>query len=261
MLTIGAFARLGQVSPRMLRHYDETGLLVPAVVDARTGYRFYDVGQLARLHRLLALRDLGFGLDQIGALLRDEVSTEELRGMLRLRQAEQSQQVADEQARLLRVEAHLRSLERSTAMSTLDVVVKTTDPVRVLAESAVAAGFGHDNMSPVFERVVPAVLARLDGAQPGIMIAWYEEPADDGSVVVHAGFDVGSQRVAGAVDLPPIRVASVLHRGGMEDIESVYEELVRCVADGGYEQTGYSRELYHRWDDESKVTELQLPIR
>ena len=32
-------------------------------------------------------------------------------------------------------------------------------------------------------------------------------------------------------------------------------------APGGYEQAGYSRELYHRWDDESKVTELQLPIR
>ena len=59
MFTIGEFARLGQVSPRMLRHYDETGLLRPTRVDPQTGYRLYDVGELGRLHRLLALRDLG----------------------------------------------------------------------------------------------------------------------------------------------------------------------------------------------------------
>jgi DNA-binding transcriptional MerR regulator len=60
MLNIGEFARLGQVSPRMLRYYDRFGLLVPDRVDPDTGYRSYGVGQLVRLHRLLALRDLGF---------------------------------------------------------------------------------------------------------------------------------------------------------------------------------------------------------
>jgi DNA-binding transcriptional MerR regulator len=69
MLTISEFARLGQVSPRMLRHYGETGLLEPAQIDARTGYRFYDVAQLARLRRLVALRELGFSLEQIRPIL------------------------------------------------------------------------------------------------------------------------------------------------------------------------------------------------
>ena len=59
MLSIGDFARLGQVSPRMLRHYDEIGLLSPDRVDPATGYRYYAAHQLARLHRLVALRDLG----------------------------------------------------------------------------------------------------------------------------------------------------------------------------------------------------------
>jgi DNA-binding transcriptional MerR regulator len=88
MLTIGEFARLGQVSPRMLRHYDELGLLRPERVDQATGYRFHEVAQLARLHRLLALRDLGFGLDQIDQLLDENLPPEQLRGMLRLRQAQ-----------------------------------------------------------------------------------------------------------------------------------------------------------------------------
>jgi len=83
MLTISEFARLGQVSPRMLRHYDETGLLAPAKVDPQTGYRSYDVAQLGRLHRLVALRELGFNLEQIRPILEEELPAGELRGMLR----------------------------------------------------------------------------------------------------------------------------------------------------------------------------------
>ena len=46
MLNIGDFARVGQVSPRMLRHYDETLLLKPNRVDRQTGYWSYEVAQL-----------------------------------------------------------------------------------------------------------------------------------------------------------------------------------------------------------------------
>src|SRR2546421_3378412 len=135
MLTIGDFARLGRVSPRMLRHYDELGLLRPQQVDASTGYRFYAVAQLTRLHRLVALRDLGFGLDQIGAVLDGDLPVDELRGMLRMRQAQIDQTVSDEQARLRRVEARLRALERSTDLELQDVVLKQAQPLRVAGAS------------------------------------------------------------------------------------------------------------------------------
>ena len=59
MLSIGAFAQLGQVTHRMLRHWDTAGLLVPAHVDEYSGYRSYDPSQLERLHRIVALRQLG----------------------------------------------------------------------------------------------------------------------------------------------------------------------------------------------------------
>src|SRR3979409_2011157 len=109
----------------MLRHYDGLGLLLPEHVDPATGYRFYEVAQLRRLHRLLALRDLGFSLEQVRPVLDDEPLVEQLRGILRLHEAQIQQDVAEELGRLCRVEAHLRSLEGSVAMSSLDVVVKT----------------------------------------------------------------------------------------------------------------------------------------
>ncbi|WP_255355663.1 MerR family transcriptional regulator, partial [Frankia sp. CpI1-P] len=86
MFSIGDFARRGLVSVRMLRHYDALGLLRPAHVDPVSGYRFYQADQFARLNRIIALKDLGLTLTQVRAILDEQVSVAELRGMLRLRQ-------------------------------------------------------------------------------------------------------------------------------------------------------------------------------
>jgi DNA-binding transcriptional MerR regulator/predicted transcriptional regulator YdeE len=269
MLSIGEFAPLGQVSPRMLRHYDDLGLLRPERVGALTGYRAYGVGQLARLHKLLALRDLGFSLGQIGELLREEPPVEQLRGMLRLRYAQVEQTVAEEQARLRRVEAHLRALEGSDRVSIQDVVIKPTPPLRIAEATDIAPGFGP-SLGLSFSRIMPTVLAHIEraSATAGMMVAWYEEPSDDGSVVVHAGFEVGDQHIDSndqvqVVELPVLEVASVVHHGAMDDVVPVYEALVRWIDDSGYRLAGRSRELYlevHDDDFSRNITELQMPI-
>src|ERR671923_4411 len=105
MFGIGDFARHGRVSVRMLRHYDAIGLLRPARVDPVTGYRSYEAQQLSRLNRIVALKDLGFSLQQVQTILDDKVSVEELRGMLRLRRAQLQSQIATDTARLTQVEA------------------------------------------------------------------------------------------------------------------------------------------------------------
>jgi DNA-binding transcriptional MerR regulator len=270
MLNIGEFARLGQVSPRMLRHYDETGLLTPSEVDPQTGYRLYDVASLGRLHRLLALRDLGFTLEQIRPLLDDNLPVEQMRGMLLLGRAQIEQNVVEEQARLRRVEAHLKALERSTTMQVHDVVIKQADPIRLAEATGTAPGYGSDNLAPLFGRLLPEVLEHLTrvDAKPGISVGHYEFPQDDGSVVLHAGFDIGDQDVPSSetvqvVDLPVVQVASVIHRGAMEEIEPAFEALIRWIEDGGYQVAGPSRELYHEFhleDPTRHVTELQVPV-
>jgi DNA-binding transcriptional MerR regulator/predicted transcriptional regulator YdeE len=268
MLNIGEFARLGQVSPRMLRHYDQLGLLAPDRVDPETGYRSYGVQQLGRLHRLVALRDLGFTLEEIRDLLADELPLEQLYGMLRLRRAELEQTVADEQSRLRRVEAHLRTIEGSSTMKAQDVVIKETQPLRVAESRAVAAALDPEHIGPVFGQLAPKLFIHLQqaGARPGILVGYYDEPADDGSVGVHVGYEIGEQPVSASdgvstVELPVVQVASVVHRGGMEGIASVYEALIRWIEDSGYRLAGYSRELYHDMNpDGPSVTELQMPI-
>ncbi len=272
MLSIGDFAQLGQVSPRTLRHYGAVGIIKPAHVDPATGYRYYELQQLADLRRVLVLRDLGIGLEPIRELLQTDggVSLEQLRGMLRLRQAEISSSIVEQQDRLRRVAELLDGLEKGNVMRTTDVGVRVTDPVRVAETTGVAGGYGHENISPVFEDRLGVVWrwALESGVVPGICVAHYDWPDDSGHVVVHLGFDIGDQSLnetdeVRIIELPAVQVASAIHRGPLVDIANTFESIVHWIETSGYRIADRSRELYHEWDPDNpalRITELQVPI-
>lgn len=100
MFRIGEFSKIAQVSGRLLRYYEEIGLLIPEYTDPQTGYRFYSAKQLPRLNRILVLKELGLSLEQIARLVGRDTSAEEIRGMLKLRKAQIEQTVQEELARL-----------------------------------------------------------------------------------------------------------------------------------------------------------------
>src|SRR5678815_5721945 len=97
---IGAFARFTQTPVKTLRYYAELGLLRPAHVDGRTGYRFYTAAQVERLNRILVFKDLGFSLGEIRGLLADRVSAATIGAMLEREHDELARHVAHERARL-----------------------------------------------------------------------------------------------------------------------------------------------------------------
>lgn len=72
MFRIGEFSRLTQVSIRMLRYYDEVGILKPAEVDKWTGHRLYSVEQIPRLNKTLYLRDSGLNISEIALALKTD---------------------------------------------------------------------------------------------------------------------------------------------------------------------------------------------
>src|SRR4029453_17104391 len=110
MFTVGEFSRLAQVFKRLLRYYDEIGLLKPIKNEQFPGYRYryYRAEQLPALNRILALKELGLSLDQIQRLLSDRITTDELQGMLLMKKAEIEQQVQEEIQRVRNIEARLQ---------------------------------------------------------------------------------------------------------------------------------------------------------
>ncbi|WP_229075995.1 MerR family transcriptional regulator [Actinoplanes sp. DH11] len=273
MFTIGDFARTGRVSVRMLRHYDATGLLRPAHVDPASGYRYYTAGQLSRLNRIVALKDLGFTLQQVLAIIDEAVGPDELRGMLRLRRAELEAAVTAAAARLVQVEGRLRAIESEGRMPTNEVVVKPIPALRVAALSATAGSYAPEDIGPVIGPLYEQLLERLTDAgitPTGPGVAWYEDAAD-GRITVHAGIEVSSSSLPSSalpgglrvVDLPPIaKAATIVHHGSMDAVVPTEQTLTRWIDGNGYRAAGYAREVSLECPEnrDDWVTELQTPL-
>lgn len=273
MFTIGDFARHGRVSVRMLRHYDATGLLRPAHVDPASGYRHYTAAQLARLNRIIALKGLGFTLQQVRDIVDEKVGAEELRGMLRLRRAELETAMAAAGARLVQVEARLRAIESEGHMPTNDVVVKNVPPVRVAELTATAASYGPEDIGPVIGPLYEELFRRLDAAgitPTGPGIAYYEDaPEGGGRISVHAAVTVsaplqdvqdGDFRI---LDLPSLdQAATIMHHGSMDTVLPTAQALAHWIDANGYRSNGYPREINLECPEnrDDWVTELQAPV-
>jgi DNA-binding transcriptional MerR regulator/effector-binding domain-containing protein len=271
VFAIGEFAGLGRVSVRMLRHYDAIGLLTPARTDPDTGYRYYEADQLRRLNRIIALKELGLGLEKVAAILDDKVGVEELHGMLRLRRAQLEAQLAADTARLTNIEARLRMIEEEGYMTTEDVVLKQIPSARVAELSALAASYDGEDIGPVIGPLYDEMFCRLGtaGIQPsGAPIAYYLPESADGQVRVHAAVEVASGTKAAegleVLDLPGIgSAATIVHRGAMDEAFRSMQLLARWIDDNGYRPVGYAREVCLQFDPQNPanwVHEFQLEV-
>ena len=278
MFRIGEFSRLSRVSIRMLRHYDQLGLLKPSHTDSFTNYRYYSADQLPRLNRILALRDLGFSLEQIGSMLDEDLASEQLLGMLKLKQAEIQQQMQIEQLRLTRLEARIHQMNGKGPKQMYDVLLREVESQLVLAwRDVVSDDDGIQYMFEEAETYIARFNARAD--RPPMTIYHdqeYREKDIDAEVVLPLKFAIAASEHMHVIHLPQVRAACVVHTGDYATIYQAYNILMEWIEANGYRIAGPIREVYLRYtadglgfdlpptylakDSNSFVTELQLPV-
>lgn len=253
MYKIGDFSQMGQVSVRMLRHYDKLGLLKPGHVDEWTGYRYYTLDQLPRLHRIMALKDLGLSLEQVGDLLDDPHSNDRLQQLLRQRQQAIEQQLAEERARLARVSARLQQIEAVQRPIPYEVALKELPLQTVVSIREVVPHVAH--MGAVRDRMLRTLYAKLDGynISPGTELALYHmqaytETDIDMSLAVEVTADTTlppNETVLQCCRLPHAPLAaSIIHHGSMWDVPQVVINLYRWIGANGYTSAGTYREVH-----------------
>jgi effector-binding domain-containing protein len=267
MYKIGDFSKISRVSVKTLRYYADIGLLPPAQVDPFTGYRYYALDQLTRLNRILVLKGLGFSLEEIGMLLAAEVSAAQLREMLEARRREMKDRIEGEQARLEGLEARLNMLTGENLMATLDVNLKTVEPMLVLAIRETLPNYG------AVGRLYGELMAHLQaqGANlvgpPLLMI--HDEEFRESDVDVEAAFPVGAQLTGNqrieCKTLPGGQFASVIYQGAYEECGPAYQALVDWIQANGYTISGSNREIYLKGPESGGppseyVTEVQFPV-
>ncbi|MBA3868828.1 MAG: MerR family transcriptional regulator [Anaerolineae bacterium] len=271
MFKIGDFSKICQIPVSALRYYADLGLLEPAHVDPFTGFRYYELDQLPRLNRILALKDMGLSLEEIGRLLNEEVSAEEMRGMFRLQKAKIQQHVDEELARLARVAARLREIEKEGKMPHQDVVLKSIEAQHVVSIREIIPtptyvgkllneGFGALGRQGIQPSAAPQAIYHDEEFKLTQMDVEVIIP-----VAASVTLDVllSDGRKFAVSDLPAVQsVASVIHIGSYDGLTDTYQALGQWIEANGYRIAGASREIYLKpaGTDNQPIVEVQWPI-
>jgi len=271
MFKIGDFSKVAQVSGRLLRYYDEIDLFKPAHIDGETGYRYYTAEQLPELNRILALKNLGLSLDQIARMVKDQVSTEEIRGMLLLKKSQIEQTLRDEVNKLQAVESRLRQIEQAGEWSTLPVAIKEIPPQPFL--SSRKHDLGEGQFYKFYNEVVHALTANNTKTYGSCICITHNDLLDT-PFDMELGYVVRDD-VTKALALPnhPDMEMSILEGGQMATLVHVgdwtsgmqsYQSLGTWVEQSGYQFCGSVREVFIDvklgGDDSDNIFEIQFPI-
>ena len=268
MLRIGDFARLGGVTVRALRHYEAEGLLFPAQVDPSTGYRSYRFDQLAALDRILALRDLGFPLADVRALLASARDTTALVGRLAQQRSRLAAELDKQTARLRRLEALQAAIARDPSAAELSVRLRPIPDARVLALRSRVRSEGAP-ISALFEEAEARAARHRVDSSPFLL---FHAPLDvEACVPVRASCTLPQVRTVPGAPL----AGSVTYSGSYAQTKSLRPRMIRWLERSGLRVNGPWREVYHRFGADQRgyrlpsrrlatasaqlVTELQVP--
>lgn len=250
---IGEFAELGGVSAKTLRFYDEIGVLRPASVDSRTGYRHYLPQQLEDLASILALKNLGVSLAQVRELITKKRSGRNDRRAILIelrRTLEQSIQTATQSLNWINAALD----EPDGPESTIAVVVKRRPAVPI---ASVRAELRNYVEVARFEReLLSALPQECVGSVRGVL--WHR-CADSGSLeaepFVALKKPIPSRIPCDRKQLPEATLACAYAGLDDESAEQAYAAIRRWMNVRGYRLAGPKRELYL-----GQMLEIQFPL-
>jgi predicted transcriptional regulator YdeE/DNA-binding transcriptional MerR regulator len=271
MFKIGDFSKLSRVPVKTLRYYDEIGLFKPRGINRYTRYRYYSLEQLPVLYRILALKELGFSLEQVGRLLSGDLSQGQLSKMLHARKNEIEEQINTAQSQLRQLETRLLQIEREGCLPEQEVILKETKAQWVAATTGTISSY--EQAQSVFKRYFANLHAflmdhRIDPAGPGLVIYPEVENGEEFQeveVVLPLPRRLDGSDTIRVYQLPAVkRLATVVHHGSLATIGEAYQILLAWIQANGYREAGPAREVYLRFGAQNETqecfAEIQFPV-
>ena len=261
---IGMFANMNRVTIKTLRYYDEQKLLLPAYVDEENGYRYYAAGQMAQLHRIIALKNMGFSIDDIRKIIdgAEEKSflLEKKQGILK--------EIAALTEKLSQVESYLA---RESMNLSAPVLIKEIPQVIVCTMKRRIKSY-----DALFE-LMPQMGAQMEMldckcAQPAYCFTHYLEPGYKEEDILVEICEAVTEKKQDSGDivfkvLPKVPTAAcIFHKGSYDTLHKSYAMLLQYIEENGYEICGNIRESYIDgvWNKETEkewITEIQIPVK
>ena len=259
---IGLFAQMNRITVKALRFYEEQGLLLPAKIDGESGYRYYTMSQMETLHRILALKEAGFTIEDMKHL---NASGDE-RGFLLRKKKALLEKIAELTLQLSKIDGYLMAGGNSLSAP---VMVKTI-PETVCAVMRRRI----DSYDALFE-IMPEMGGYMEDAGctcalPEYCFTQYLEPGFQEAQILVEVCEAVTEKKAdrGCLrfrTIPETRAACIYHKGSYRDFPKTYEVILRYIEENGYEICGNIRESYIDgvWNKDSEdewLSEIQIPV-
>ncbi len=268
MLRIGEFSKLCRVTIKALRYYDEIGLLKPKYISDDNGYRYYDSQQLKTASEIVIFKEMGFSLDEITVILRENVSQEKIYSMLLDKQTNISSNIRIEQQRLTKICAYIKGVEEVCNMT--EVLIKEIPEVIVASMRQVIPNY------QALMKVVPAMGEKMGKhgaicAEPAYCFNIYhdgEYKETDIDVEICEAIIDFCKDADGVVykKIPGFKtVACLYHKGPYETLGNSYAKVFEWIEKNDYKITNNPRESYidgiwNKEDESEWLTEIQVPV-
>lgn len=270
MLKIGDFSKLSRISIRMLRHYDDIGLLVPKTTDNFTGYRYYGEDQLPVAGRIASLKDMGFGLAAIGEILKSYDNPQKLADFLAVKQAEVQTEAEETGRRLLLLDTAIKRLRKDDTAMNYNVTLKNLPERYVASVRKVIPSYNQEGIlwNLMMTETAPLQLQPADNCCS--LAIFHDEGYKESDVDVEIQTTVkGSYHDTEHVvfkTAPAVEIASATYKGSYEQLTAVNNVVANWVNDNGYEFNGAMFCIYHvspaqTQNPDELVTEVCCPVK
>lgn len=245
LLPIGRFSQVSRLTVKALRHYDELGLLHPAMVDPDSGYRYYSLAQACDAEQIRLLRQIDMPLEEIS-----EIIGERDPDVFKVRLDRHRQGIEQKVSEYQRVLSFLQRL-----INNEEVTVSYKVNVKQISDQQIASVRTHTSLPKIGEAMEQGfgdLFGRLGWADaypvgPPFSI-YHGDEFDETDIDVEMCAPVG-QVVPGSQqpafrELPGGTVAYTLHSGAYEEIGPAYQSLASWIQEHGHETAGPPREVY-----------------
>ncbi len=260
---IGMFAQMNHVTIKTLRFYEEQGLLTPAYVDRENGYRYYTMDQMAVLHRITALKQAGFTIEDIRKLgdSSDTVS------FLNRKKAEIMSKIAELTMQMAMIDGYLTgdddALKSPVLIRKIPAVVAATMENRV------------ESYDALFD-LMPALGAQMEElgcecALPEYCFTHYLEPGYKEEQILIEVCEAVTEKKADTDsvkfrEFSEIQAACIYHKGSYNEFPHTYAVILQYIEENGYEICGNIREKYIDgvWNKDTEndwLSEIQIPVK
>ncbi len=259
MYRIGEFSRITKTTCRTLRHYEQEGVLTPAYIDKKTGYRYYDRSQLAKMAKIISLKNIGLTLREIKEVTSGD---KDIQDALLERKRKIEQEIADSKVNLSKIEQMFNSTHNN-----FEVKLKELHSEMIFYRDAIL-----DDHSQLFSfiRETRAMFTKAETgvkcSEPKICYICYTDDEYREEKVKVRYVQIVNQVGTETDEIKFMAskyttVASVYMQGSYSDQISKYEAVLQFASDNGYQLLGKNAEVYMLDSDQDNAIPYLLELR